>query len=757
MAEPSAASRFTVLSMMKDEGHSLVEWVAFHRAIGADNIVVYTNDCRDGTDAMLRRMEAMGLVRHAVNDVPPGKKPQPHALKLAEANPDVTESDWILVMDADEFLSVKVGEGRLPDLVAALPPRAQAAAITWRFFGSGGHTPWYPGLVTESYTRAAPDAFKKGWGVKTLFRPYPHMKFGIHRPTIHGAKSDPTRARALHTQTWVNGSGQPMPDDFSLAGWRSTKPTLGYALAEINHYAVKSREAYLLRRLRGNVNLKADKYDAAYFALFDRNEIAAPNVQRHLPDVKRLMEAWLSDRELARLQAEALAYHAGQVARLRAAPDYVTWMDDLDRAAKVPFDRLDEILFTQHLPKAWQTKIAELREAGVPDRTLAAMVARSTSARKTKARAALRHMAGSDRASPGAAPQDLKKDPASGAAPAAPAPGPAPYIGAGPPRIHLVATLRNEAPYLIEWIAHHRAVGVTDITVFSNDCTDGTNLMLDRLQALGTLRHFDNPLGPRMDPQRRAYSRANRMSQIRGADWVLIVDADEFVNLHAGDRTLPALLETTGYPDALSLGWRLMGSGGARAWVDAPVTGRFTRGDSLTAPSNGLGRGIKTLFRPAAFDYFGVHRPKFEKHRTVLPKLRWLNGSGEELGPSILRKGWRFPKDEAGYTLGQINHYAVKSREEFLLKRLRGTANSKNKDRLDMGYWQSFDLNADADTSLDPGPGLAEAERLLADADLAALRRNAIATARKVLAAQLSDPDLRAFVHAHAGRSEPAE
>lgn len=55
-------------------------------------------------------------------------------------------------------------------------------AITWRFFGANDVTDWNPGLVIENYPRAAPDMFKKGWGVQTLFKPYRDIKLGIHRP-----------------------------------------------------------------------------------------------------------------------------------------------------------------------------------------------------------------------------------------------------------------------------------------------------------------------------------------------------------------------------------------------------------------------------------------------------------------------------------------------------------------------------------------------------------------------------------------------
>jgi hypothetical protein len=241
------------------------------------------------------------------------------------------------------------------------------------------------------------------------------------------------------------------------------------------------------------------------------------------------------------------------------------------------------------------------------------------------------------------------------------------------------------------------------------------------------------------------------MDAVRAADWVLVIDADEFVNVRTGGRTLPELIAACPGADAISLGWRFMGSGGHARWEDAPVTARFRRGCSLEAPENGLVRGFKTLFRPAAFDYFGVHRPRFEKSRTVLPLVHWVDGSGRPMGERVLTNGWRFSEAEAGYDLGWVNHYAVKSREEFLLKRLRGTANSKDAGRIDFGYWDKLDLNALPDDALPRGalPTAAlpdEIDRLLADADLAALRRACLASARKVLDAQLEDPALAAFV-----------
>lgn len=399
--------QYTIMSMMKDEGHSLVEWVAYHSHIGFDNICVYTNDCADGTDAMLMRLEELGWVRHFRNDVPEGAKPQPHALTLGTDNPEVMDSEWVLVMDADEFLSIKCGRGWIGDLVERIPSEAQAMAITWRFFGSSGITEWNPGLTIESYTRAAPDKFKKGWGVKTLFRPYRDIKLGIHRPSIKKAKQDPANAKLMFDQLWVNGSGEAMPDEFSLSGWRSTKPTLGYKLAEMNHYAVKSYEAYLLRRVRGNVNNKEDKYNAAYFALFDRNEEEAINALRHARGTKKKMAKILSDPVMRKLQDEALAFHAARVEKLRATGEYAAWVAELKEASRVSIKELDEVLFIQHLPKKWQQKVKELQAQGVPDKTIAKMIAQTQTAKKGETRAELMAAAG---VSPAKAPDGEKRE-----------------------------------------------------------------------------------------------------------------------------------------------------------------------------------------------------------------------------------------------------------------------------------------------------------------------------------------------------------
>ena len=49
----------------------------------------------------------------------------------------------------------------------------------------------------------------------------------------------------------------------------------------------------------------------------------------------------------------------------------------------------------------------------------------------------------------------------------------------------IVSTMKNEAPYILEWVAYHKAIGFDAFLIYTNDCTAGTDFMLDRLEELG--------------------------------------------------------------------------------------------------------------------------------------------------------------------------------------------------------------------------------------------------------------------------------
>ena len=311
--------------------------------------------------------------------------------------------------------------------------------------------------------------------------------------------------------------------------------------------------------------------------------------------------------------------------------------------------------------------------------------------------------------------------------------------------------MKNEGPYLLEWIAYHQAIGFDGFIICSNDCTDGTNLMLNRLDAMGHIIHIDNPQGPNMDPQRSAYIKIRNHPSYKDAEWALVIDADEFLCVKTGDQNLDALMTACDGADAISINWKMFGSDGKTDFApDDLVTERFTKGSTEYKPERGLFWGFKTLFKPQLFDYLGVHRPRFLKNKP-LPEagtVKWLNGSGHDTGDKFYAKGWRSGPATVGYALAQINHYAIKSREDFLLKRLRGTANSKDKSRISMEYWDKYDINTNVDTTIPTSGIRARIDALMADDDLAALYRASIDSALRTIAREKSSKDVTEFLAA---------
>ena len=263
-------------------------------------------------------------------------------------------------------------------------------------------------------------------------------------------------------------------------------------------------------------------------------------------------------------------------------------------------------------------------------------------------------------------------------------------------KVTAVLCVKNEGAFLLEWLAHHRACGITDFLVFSNDCDDGTDAMLDRLEELGWLTHLRNP-GPHPEgPQWAALKRADRHPLVTGADWVLPLDIDEFVNVHVGDRTIPALLAALPGATAITLTWRVFGNAGVVGYVDTPVTESFTRAAPHVLHWPWRAQLFKTLVRnDGSYDKLGVHRPRAPVAARMAGQ-RWFDGSGREL-PAAFHRGRIFSDvGRDAHALVQLNHYPLGSVESFLLKRDRGRAVHAD-GGLDAGYWveRNFDTCED--------------------------------------------------------------
>jgi len=279
-----------LMSSMKDEGAHVLEWLAYHRCIGFPRAVICTNDCSDGTDILLDRLAEAGLLAHLRNEVPPDTPPQHTAARLAMAYLAEANADWVLHIDADEFLNVRLGAGHLEDLLA-LADHADCIALAWRNFGDSGHGTW-PGATLPHFTRREAQPAPDETYVKCLFRRPAFAAAWAHMPTR------PTGQPRL-----VNAAGEPIAAD-NLFSDRPRVRFFPVARADraethagINHYGVKSPDLFALKRARGRGENTTghQKYrpGSEWHRRANRNEVEDRAILRHWP---------ATEAELARLR-----------------------------------------------------------------------------------------------------------------------------------------------------------------------------------------------------------------------------------------------------------------------------------------------------------------------------------------------------------------------------------------------------------------------------------------------------------------------
>lgn len=259
----------------------------------------------------------------------------------------------------------------------------------------------------------------------------------------------------------------------------------------------------------------------------------------------------------------------------------------------------------------------------------------------------------------------------------------------------LVATAKNEAPYLLEWVAHHLELGFDDIILYQNDSDDLTHETMTLLQEMGIVTYSDNRAAPGRH-QIRAYLRASRLPAYKAADWAMALDLDEFLVIKTGDGRLADLVAAVPEADVIRVNWRIFGSAHHRQPSDDLVTDRFR----LTGHGVDADRfqPYKTLFRPAPFLRPGVHRPP-ALEGVDESTLRVVNGSGLAL-PDFRELNFNCT-DPAGARLAQINHYMVRDLASFMLKIARGSAHQSNR-AIGRRYWTARNQNLIRDDSMAP-------------------------------------------------------
>ena len=333
--------RITVVASMRNEGPFIVEWVAWYRMLGFSDVVVVTNNSTDHSPALLDALQTAGWVHHIRHDLPPGKLITRAKLKAARGHRAVFRADWVMVCDVDEFLVIHRGAGRIGDLIdlSANPPPFLGMSINWRVFGTSGLTAFEDVPVHRQFVYANAVGSALSRSAKSIFRkPRLFAAMGEHGPTgfdVTAAGGD--GAAGIR---WVNSSGQTLPrwkpDGKFVSKLPATVTT--HAVAQLNHYMLRSEETFSLKRGTRSPVALSDRYKQSYFDAADKGTELDASAFRYaeafdeiyaramaLPDVARLHALCCADhvraiRETAGQRAEDDPRYHAHLAQAQAAP-----------------------------------------------------------------------------------------------------------------------------------------------------------------------------------------------------------------------------------------------------------------------------------------------------------------------------------------------------------------------------------------------------------------------------------------------------
>jgi hypothetical protein len=214
-----------------------------------------------------------------------------------------------------------------------------------------------------------------------------------------------------------------------------------------------------------------------------------------------------------------------------------------------------------------------------------------------------------------------------------------------------VSCIKNEAPYLKEWIEYHRMLGVEKFYFYDNESTDNTLEILNPYISSGIAVFcgsfkIENTF---IKTQKQIYTKAVKSLKNK-TKWALILDIDEFVVPNKCDTLIEFLRDYERF-NQITITWKNFGTGGHKIRPKGLVIENYFYRKSAA-------RFGKSIVKPKSV--IGLVGPHYS--------MVWGRHIDENKNPYI--GDWAFLKRTTDIIA--IHHYSTKSEEEFYMRRGQG-------------------------------------------------------------------------------------
>ena len=241
------------------------------------------------------------------------------------------------------------------------------------------------------------------------------------------------------------------------------------------------------------------------------------------------------------------------------------------------------------------------------------------------------------------------------------------------PRYYLAicAIAKNEGPYFKEWIEWHKKQGVEKFYIYDNESTDCTKEVLAPYVKSGLVEYN---YFPGYKVQLSAYDNCFDSHRL-DTRWIALIDLDEFI-VPIKDGNIPDFLKRFEKFPAVEINWLVYGRKKKKKKKPGTMMERFKRHSHY---EHILNRHVKSIVNPRRiFNMIGCH------------EAARISGHAADSHGNPIKKNFR--EREPQHDVIRINHYAVRSYEEFMEKQAKGRASGRTR-MLTQNYFLKFDLN----------------------------------------------------------------
>lgn len=246
-----------IVSVFKNEGHAIREWIDHHMKEGVDTFFLTDNGSTDTYDIQDYVNSGKVVLR---------KDPKKYA-QLEHLNyylKDVKKYDWVIVIDLDEFIYSRLGFKTMKDYLKTVPKDIYLIKLPGKLFGSNGHIK-QPKSIIKGFTRRKKNK---------------EMSFNMGKSIIRGDKL--IEINSQHTPT-VKDINQFNHQTLTLKNNTSLPITMYIPFDEnilqtsclhLNHYRIQSWNFYKTVKMKRGDVLKKNmiKRDKLYFKSNDFND-----------------------------------------------------------------------------------------------------------------------------------------------------------------------------------------------------------------------------------------------------------------------------------------------------------------------------------------------------------------------------------------------------------------------------------------------------------------------------------------------------